>query len=80
MPELKPCPFCGGNAAYYTGTTHYLPSHPCVLIHCTNCGVSSKEFVDNNRDGSFMTYAAEAWNNRYKQEEPTDLPTQDEED
>ena len=69
--ELKPCPFCGGKAAY--GATSYNPpltdaewddGSPVTLAHsvnCISCAGQMRPFV-----GGFRTkeQAAAAWNTR----------------
>lgn len=51
MTELKPCPFCGGEAAFITGTR---------TIKCTDCGGA---FICTNPLTTVME-VAEAWNRR----------------
>ena len=67
--ELKPCPFCGGEAEvkvcdgaghYYTnvGTEmFYGRQMTCCLIRCNKCGVKTKAYL--TRRGVFN-----AWNRR----------------
>lgn len=56
--ELKPCPFCGGNAL---GPTDAWPH----IIACEKCGASVKGF-SYDEDGK--REAAEKWNRRAKEE------------
>ncbi|MBQ7220697.1 MAG: Lar family restriction alleviation protein [Synergistaceae bacterium] len=49
MPDLKPCPFCGGAAGLAGFWRH--------VIRCTNCGCQSAPF-------SKLGDAVDAWNNR----------------
>lgn len=51
MNELKPCPFCGGEAAFLGETRS---------IKCKSCGGA---FICTNPVITFME-VAEAWNNR----------------
>lgn len=64
MTELKPCPFCGGEAEekyikrnlkyrlfYFRDITHF------VYIHCKTCGCTSR--VHETKEN-----AIEAWNRR----------------
>ena len=54
MAELKPCPFCGGEAVLYGQVFYY--------IVCKSCLAESK--------GNYSEQAAiEAWNRRYTPEE-----------
>ena len=58
MNELKPCPFCGGDAEEKRGTASQLfrPTE-YYYIHCKSCGATGKaEFVPK--------HAAAAWNRR----------------
>ena len=32
--DLKPCPFCGGEACVKTSTTQTIPSHPMAWVYC----------------------------------------------
>ena len=55
MTELKPCPFCGGQAMYVcTTSTLY---NPKTSIECCQCGSSAK--MHHTR-----LEAIEAWNRR----------------
>ncbi len=54
MPELAPCPFCGGEALYLTNAT---PLAMRVVASCSDCGVSSD--TSKTHRG-----AAKKWNRR----------------
>lgn len=63
MPELKPCPFCGGNARLFVGGG--------VRVLCTKCKASSmvlqdREVLDLDRAGAYgvVEYVINAWNTR----------------
>ena len=61
MAELKPCPFCGGEASTefeYYGET--------VRIKCENCGVRTPSYPSTKRLGELTGYqwACNMWNNR----------------
>ena len=51
IPEVKPCPFCGGHAT----TKHMRSGH--VRIECPDCGATGHIY----RDASF---ARQTWNHR----------------
>lgn len=54
--ELKPCPFCGGEAEF-----EYYWWQETVVIKCPKCGASSEpQFYENE--------AIEAWNKRAQPE------------
>ena len=38
MNELKPCPFCGGEASYEYSYDDY--NHDCIVCHNDECGAS----------------------------------------
>ena len=64
MEELKPCPFCGGEAVLYTTVENcYLPIGK-VWVYCKTCRSTSQSFKDTSHDGLFITKAIEAWNRR----------------
>ncbi len=58
MNELKPCPFCGGEASLSMGQMGVTRAQ-AYYIECDNCAASSEMFFDGNR-------AIKAWNNRVK--------------
>ena len=57
MAELKPCPFCGGEAKL-------IYSMPYNAVQCTKCKTWGKTIVDSyeQQDGKYE--AIEAWNRR----------------
>lgn len=61
--KLKPCPFCGGEAALVAS-----PDSFSCQVRCTKCGAETREI--ENIGSYFTTYysnaieAAEAWNKR----------------
>lgn len=52
MPELKPCPFCGGEANYQG----FELNNYCV--YCRRCGSSTRKYYATKEE------ASEAWNRR----------------
>lgn len=62
--ELKPCPFCGGEAAFYTGADNCVPRHATAFVYCKECRSATRLFTDVKNDGAFITAAGEAWNRR----------------
>ena len=64
MSELKPCPFCGGEAKIYATTTGTFPNHAKHYCYCEKCFASGQSFSDFTNDGSSVFDAIEAWNRR----------------
>ena len=64
MNELKPCPFCGGEAHIRTGVTTSIPRVSKAIVVCKNCNSSSDWFYDHGLNGEFIMQAIEAWNRR----------------
>lgn len=60
MMELKPCPFCGGEAKLELTTQYYTgePEMENAFIRCMKCSVWTDEYV-------YATEAAAAWNTRH---------------
>ena len=56
MMELKPCPFCGGEA-----WTRISDAPQILRIECRRCHVATTSFVD---DSIGEKEAADAWNRR----------------
>ncbi len=63
MPELKPCPFCGGKAILFVSDG--------VRVLCTNCYATTKILRDRidgvKVSGNAAESVIEAWNNRANQ-------------
>ena len=64
MNELKPCPFCGGNAALYVAP------NKGVEAFCYSCNArSGTKYTTENRSFSVAVQSAiEAWNRRTQNE------------
>ena len=72
--ELKPCPFCGGGAAF-AGGNYIIPvmNHESIVdveleywpvrVVCKSCLASTNEFCAENDDKNYED-AAKAWNRR----------------
>lgn len=56
MPELKPCPFCGGEAHF---ANRYALGKWCRTVFCEKCSA-----VITNFEGQDNEKAAELWNRR----------------
>lgn len=63
--QLKPCPFCGGEATVYYAQGNDIVGIPCFGVACDNC----KIMIGTVEDGTTDFYrtpeeAVEAWNAR----------------
>ena len=54
MPELKPCPFCGGEAKIHTQPLY---TENGVCVHCTKCNARSRFVLF---DCTYQQYHGEA--------------------
>lgn len=61
MTELKPCPFCGGEAF-----VRYIM--PCSAVQCEKCGASTGIYSDYYEEVDGRSKAIEAWNRRIENE------------
>ena len=61
MTELKPCPFCGGEASL--GEKNMGRGVYGAVVRCTNCGCESKAY-SARLDWCANEMATEAWNRR----------------
>lgn len=61
--ELKPCPFCGGEAKFYQN----IEENNC-FIECTKCQASSPLMYHYGDDAK--PHVIEAWNSRQEQHHP----------
>ena len=66
MSELKPCPFCGGEAIYiHTSTVS-------GYIHCISCHMATRKYWDDpmseaaDKRSKWCDIATEAWDRRWK--------------
>jgi Lar family restriction alleviation protein len=64
MAELKPCPFCGGEAYTYTCSTMRKGKLADLwIVHCKGCGLNYPPNIRGYR-GEYEFEAIEAWNRR----------------
>lgn len=61
--ELKPCPFCGGEAAPYIVNGNYGYTPDIYGIKCTRCGATIEK---SSGYADLSETVAEAWNKRSK--------------
>ena len=76
MPELKPCPFCGGEAKLTKLSVSYNAGYPiyngiALVVKCGNCGCFSpykRGTIHGNFRQNEEDKAIEAWNRRASDE------------
>ena len=69
LVDLKPCPFCGGEARIRTGVTSGVPKSSKAIVICQKCLASTDLFCDKEGDAKFVFEAIEAWNRRAGEED-----------
>lgn len=68
MSELKPCPFCGGEAILcksFSPDGNYL--YDTVHVMCTSCHCRTKDFMTSIHYDNVYKVAIDAWNMRVEQ-------------
>ena len=73
MPDLKPCPFCGGKARIRTWVTSRVPNVSKAIVICQECSASTDLFYEKVGDAEFVFEAIEAWNRRAGEEDKHEL-------
>lgn len=75
MPELKPCPFCGGRAYVEKRQRAYVQTESTHVsyVRCMQCGARAERFdhrdyADSCRRACAFTDAVDAWNRRFSDE------------
>lgn len=63
MIELKPCPFCGGEAEYVYRAGILIAALCPVVVKCKECGAVTA-YVDASTEYCAKDKAAELWNRR----------------
>ena len=63
MIELKPCPFCGGEAEYVYCTGIIIATLNPIAVKCKECGAATMN-VDASTEYCAKGKAAELWNRR----------------
>lgn len=70
MSDLKPCPFCGGEADFWVRNALEAEDYQALIIDCNDCPANMEEWVykyDKNFAENFEKKKAEmyeAWNGR----------------
>lgn len=67
MSELKPCPFCGGNAEFVnTIAQDYCRDGRNIVctVRCVQCNVQTGGFESKDHTFAYKDAAARAWNRR----------------
>lgn len=64
--KLKPCPFCGGEAAYSETNPSHIGDDNGFMVYCKKC------YTESSYDFQTRENAIAAWNRRYEQEKQSD--------
>ena len=67
MDELKPCPFCGGEAELQHERDNFSWAFIYSSVRCTKCGAKGERFMQSPKIASGKE-AAKAWNRRFTDE------------
>lgn len=60
MTELKPCPFCGGEAVFYKDLDPFV-NQEYAFVKCSVCGCSTPSYA---MSGASVKDVAKHWNRR----------------
>lgn len=75
MDNLKPCPFCGGEAEYYSFVScdpRMVERRPACQVYCKDCKIRTDEFIAEDSTFAYKDQATEAWNRRIENEGVTE--------
>ena len=65
MEKLKPCPCCGAEATLIAKIYNdCFPIKRTAYVYCSECGIQTGVYTDDNNDNSHIKKAITVWNNR----------------
>lgn len=68
MFDLKPCPFCGGEAKLCTSVTSGSIHRPIAWVKCVSCDCGTPSLIDSGKDGKNILEVVDMWNKRAGEE------------
>lgn len=71
--NLKPCPFCGGQAELIHNSIGFAFDRIVSAVKCVQCGARTRTF-EMSTEFSCDDKAVEMWNTRYTEDTPSALP------